>query len=65
MNGYGNMLLPDKSLVKGYFLNNQLIGEARVIKENGNYYQGQVQNNKAHGQGTLFENGIQYTGNFV
>lgn len=65
MNGKGVFYLPDGCFIRGVSINNELVGEARFIRENGNYYQGQIKNNQANGQGEMFENGVTYQGNFV
>ena len=54
MNGNGKIYLPDGSFIRGYSENNELVRQARFIRENGNYYQGFIKNNKANGQGVLF-----------
>lgn len=65
MNGQGVFYLPDGSFVRGFCLDNEMVGEARFIRNNGNYYQGQIKDNKANGQGVMYENGVQFKGYFT
>lgn len=54
MNGTGVYYLPDGSFVRGFSLDNEMVGEARFIRDNGNYYQGQIRDNKANGLGVMY-----------
>ena len=42
MHGNGTYYLPDGSFARGYSRDNQLVGKARFIRQNGNYYEGYV-----------------------
>jgi Mor family transcriptional regulator len=42
LNGSGQFYFPDGSYLQACSRNNQLIGPARYIKPNGNYFQGQI-----------------------
>jgi hypothetical protein len=53
MQGKGLFLLPDKSLLACCMKDNAIWKKARIIYPNGDYYEGEVSNNKAQGRGRL------------
>ena len=65
MLGIGKMLLPDGTLIISDFLNNQLNGYTRVIKPNGDYFDGKIDGNNGSAFGVIFENGNLYEGNIL
>lgn len=54
MHGDGAYYLPNGAFIRGFAINGELVGQLRFIRENGNYYQGFVKNNKANGEGIMF-----------
>ena len=52
---------------EGDFINDKAEGNGKYIKEDGNYYIGELKNNLKHGKGKLYyKNGnIKYEGDFI
>ena len=53
MQGKGFFVLPDKSLLTCSMKGNVICRKARIIYPNGDYFEGEVSNNKAQGKGKL------------
>lgn len=53
MNGLGKMLQPDGTLIQSDFLNNKLNGKTRILKINGDYFDGKI-NLNGFSEGTIF-----------
>ena len=64
MIGIGKLLLPDGTLIQSDFINGQINGKTRIIKFNGEYFDGKT---GVHGlsEGTVYENGIIYQGKML
>jgi len=64
MHGKGLFVLPDKSLLTCIVRDNVICRKARIIYPNGDYFEGDVDNNKANGKGKLVEGKTSYKGSF-
>ena len=53
--GKGRLLFKDGGLYEGYFKNNRPFGYCRLIKANGDIYEGMNWDYKAHGRGVYKE----------
>ena len=58
------MFLPDSSFYVGTFKNGHSYGEGRYIYSNGSYYEGDIENDLAEGEGIFYNEiiGYKYTG---
>jgi hypothetical protein len=64
MNGRGMFVLPDKSVLTCVVRENVISGKARIIYPNGDYFEGDVEQNRANGRGKLVEGRTTYKGSF-
>jgi len=64
MHGKGFFVLPDKSLLTCTMNENVISRKARIIYPSGDYYEGEVSINRAHGKGKLIEGNVTYKGDF-
>lgn len=64
MHGKGFFVLPDKSLLTCTMNENVISRKSRIIYPNGDYYEGEVSNNRAQGKGKLVEGKVTYIGEF-
>lgn len=63
MFGIGKLILIDGTLVISDFLNGQLNGSTRIIRPNGDYFNGKIDGHTGWGSGVTLENGTHYEGN--
>lgn len=64
MHGKGFFVLPDKSILTCIVKDNVICRRGRIIYPNGDYFEGEVSNNKANGKGKLVEGKVTYIGAF-
>ena len=65
-NGKGMVRWSDGGLAQGVWENGELKGPAKIIYRSEDYYEGEVQKGRRHGNGVLrYSNGATYRGNFI
>ena len=64
MMGIGKLLNFDGTFIQSDFINSNVNGKTRIIKPNGEYFDGKISHDGT-GIGTVFENNIKYSGKLL
>lgn len=60
MHSVGKLALSDGTFLISDFLNGQLNGLTRIIKPNGDYFNGKIDGSTGWGSGVIIENGTRF-----